>query len=133
MSGLSARVDNAAGAQRWLREFEDTTIVVQRVRNPPRAEAERAAYEIVLVEFLNETHPDTDPNRCAHCGKIGTPDAFLLPIGWGDRNAWLHQRCWVPWRERRWTGVIAALAAMGISEPARRPSSLCRNRSTPTR
>ena len=27
--------------------------------------AERAAYDIVLVEFLNATHPDTDPNRRA--------------------------------------------------------------------
>jgi hypothetical protein len=49
----------------WLRKFEDRTIVAQRVRNLPLAQAERAAFDIILVEFLNATHPDTDPGRCA--------------------------------------------------------------------
>ena len=104
--------DQAADARRWRREFEDRTIVVQRVRNLPPGEAERAAYEIVLVEFLNATHPDTDANRCAWCGK---PEA-LLPIGVGP-HAWLHSRCWESWRERRKAKAIDQLAAMGIEAP----------------
>jgi hypothetical protein len=28
-------------------------------------EAGRAAFDIVLIERLNTTHPDTDPSRCA--------------------------------------------------------------------
>ena len=85
MTGLSLEApdDPAADAHRWLRKFEDRTIVVQRVRNLPQAEAERAAYDIVLVEFLNATHPDTDPNRCAWCGQPETPADVLLPIGVG--------------------------------------------------
>jgi hypothetical protein len=88
--------ERTADARRWLRQFEDGTIVVQRVRNLPQTEAERAAFDIVLVEFLNATHPDTDPNRCAWCGKSETSDTTLLPIGVGVRHTWLHRNCWAP-------------------------------------
>jgi hypothetical protein len=111
---LEAPDELAAGTHRWLRKFEDRTIVVQRVRNLPQAEAERAAFEIVVVEFLNATHPDTDPNRCASCGKSETTDATLRPIGVGDRHAWLHDECWAPWREGRRAQAIAALAEAGV-------------------
>jgi hypothetical protein len=119
MTGLSteARVDPAADAHRWRRKFEEVTIVVQRVRNLPQAEAKRAAFDIVLVEFLNATHRDTDPNRCAWCSKPETPGAVLLPIGVGP-HSWLHSGCWTPWRERRRTEAIATLAGMGITEPS---------------
>ena len=80
-----------------------------RARSLPRLEAERVAYEIVLVEFLNRTYPNTASDRCACCGRPETPDATLLPIGVGARHAWLHDDCWAPWREaaarpqsRRW-------------------------------
>jgi hypothetical protein len=120
MTGLSleATHDWCADASRWRRKFEDGTIVVRRVRNLPQAEAERAAYEIVLVEFLNATHPDTDPNRCAYCGKRETPDATLLPIGIGVRHAWLHWDCWTPWRTRRRAEAEDNLARLGVMRPA---------------
>ncbi len=76
-----------------------------RARSLPRPGAERAAFGIVLVEFLNATHPDTDPLRCAWCGK---PEA-LLPIGVGERHAWLHDCCWAPWREDRRKAAIETL------------------------
>ena len=119
MTGLSLEAldDPAADARRWLRKFEDRTIVVQRVRNLPQAEAERAAYDIVVVDFLNATHPDTDPNRCACCGRAETPSNILLPIGVGARHAWLHDDCWALWRAGRRRAAIEALAAMGIVEP----------------
>jgi hypothetical protein len=114
MSGLSARVDPTTGVHRWLREFEDRTILVQRVRNLPQAEAERVAFDIVLVEFLNATHPDTDPNRCAWCGAPEEQSDILLPFGVGERHAWLHRDCWELWREARRTAAIAELAMMKI-------------------
>ena len=131
MTGLSLEApdDPAADAHRWRRKFEDRTIVVQRVRNLPQAEAERAAFEIVLVEFLNATHPDTDPSRCAWCGKPETPADVLLPIGVGARHAWLHDRCWAPWRERRRTEAIATLAGRGSRSRAREGNRW--NRKTP--
>ncbi len=48
----NAPEDSAADARHWRRKFEDSTILVQRVRNLLRAEAERAAYDIILAEFL---------------------------------------------------------------------------------
>jgi hypothetical protein len=114
---LEAPDDPAAAAHRWRRKFEDRTIVVQRVRNLPQAEAERAAFDIVLVEFLNATHPNTDPNRCAACGRPETPGGVLLPIGVGARHAWLHDCCWAEWRDGRRAEAIALLAGMEITEP----------------
>jgi hypothetical protein len=80
-------------------------------------EAERAAFDNLLVEQLNATHPDTDPNRCAHCGRLETLDATLLPIGWGIRHAWLHDDCWAAWREARRIAAVAKMATIGIVRP----------------
>jgi hypothetical protein len=123
MTGLSREAPDgpAANTHCWRRKFEDSTIVVQRIRNLPKAEAELAAFDIVLVEFLNATHSDTDPSRCVWCGRPETPEAALLPIGVGARHAWLHDDCWAPWREARRKAAIETLAAMGIGEPAPRP------------
>ena len=116
MTGLSqeAHVDPAADAHLWRRKFDDRTIVVQRVRNLLEAEAERAAFDMVLVEFLNATHPDTDPNCCAWCGKSETPDTTLLPIGVGVRHTWLHRNCRAPWRIQRRAKAEDDLARLGI-------------------
>jgi hypothetical protein len=99
--------------------FEEKADLVERVRGLPRPEAERAAFDIILVEFLNRTHPDTDPNRCTWCGRPETADATLLPIGVGVRHAWLHPDCWEARRTRRRAEAIDQLAAMWIAAPAK--------------
>lgn len=48
----------------------------------PRSDASRIAFENLVTERLNATHPNTDPNRCAHCGGPETSAATLKPIGW---------------------------------------------------
>ena len=73
----------------------------------------RTAFANLVTERLNATHPDTDPNRCAWCDKPETPDATLLPIGWGARHAWLHSDCWEQWREVRRAERLRELAATG--------------------
>jgi hypothetical protein len=109
----------ATAGERRL-HFEDHVATVIRVRRLSRPEAERAAYEAVLIDHLNRTFPNTDPNRCAMCDKSETPEAILLPIGVGIRHAWLHPDCWAPWRERRRTEAVATIARMGIAEPSPR-------------
>jgi hypothetical protein len=54
-------------------------------------ETRHRRYDIVLVEFVNTTHPNTAPNRCA---RPETPDPTLRPIvvgadaaGYEDRGA----------------------------------------------
>jgi hypothetical protein len=93
--------------------FEAAVARVIQIRGLPRREAERAAFDIVLVELLNATHPDTDPNRCACCGRLEAPDAGLLPHGTGP-HAWLHSECSETWRADRRARVIAALTAEGV-------------------
>ncbi len=94
--------------------FEAAVARVMRIRGLSRAEAERAAFETVLITRLNATHPNTDPSRCAHCARPETPDAALLPVGWGIRHARLHSDCRTLWRERRRAEAIAALAEAGV-------------------
>jgi hypothetical protein len=109
--GVSPETPEAAS---WRSFFEEKADLVERVRGLPRPEAERAAFDIVLVEFLNATHPNTDPSRCAWCGRTETPSNNLLPLGVGARHGWLHSDCRTPWRERRRTEAIAMLAEAGI-------------------
>jgi hypothetical protein len=110
---------NSGIAARWHRRFEDGTIVVQRVRNLPRAEAERAAYEIVLVEFLNHNYPDTPSDRCAWCGLAEAGPGDLRPYGTDARGvAWLHpERCWKSWRDKRRADAVEVLRNIGITQP----------------
>jgi hypothetical protein len=88
-----------------------------QIRGLPRPDAERAAYEIVLVERLNSSHPNTLDDRCAWCGSSETPGATLLPIGVGARHAWLHSGCWEPWRTQRRAKAVVELASLGIVKP----------------
>ena len=86
-----------------------------QIRGFSPVECERAAFDNIIVEHLNATHPDTLSDRCAHCGKRETPDAILLPIGVSERHAWLHDSCWEAWRGRRRAAAVTELAAMGIA------------------
>jgi hypothetical protein len=90
------------------------------LRNLPRVEAERVAFQIILVEFLNRTYPDTPSDRRAWCCRSETRDSILLPMGVGARHAWLHSACRDPWAESRRKSAVEALAAMGIVEPSNR-------------
>jgi hypothetical protein len=94
--------------------FEAAVARVMEIRGLPRFEAERAAFDIVLIDLLNAGHPNGDPNRCAWCGTPETPDATLLPIGVGERHAWLHSDCQPPWRALRRARAIAELAEAGV-------------------
>jgi hypothetical protein len=84
-------------------------------------EAGRAVFDIVLTERLNTTPPDTDPSRCAWCGKSETPDG-TLPLVVGTRHVWLRPDCWAPWCEglqgrRRHAGSYGDLRFDGEIRP----------------
>jgi hypothetical protein len=105
-------------SDRWRRVLAEKIETVVKIRGLPRPEAEHEAFQHVLIEYLNVTHSDTDPNLCAHCGSPETPDATLLPIGWGDRHAWLHSGCLDPWRAQRRLRAEDDLARLGVARPA---------------
>ena len=110
------RADTPEAAS-WRCFFEQRVDLVEAVRGLSRAEAERAAYEQVLITFLNKTYPDTSPHACAECGGSETPDATLLPIGWGERHAWLHSGCLDSWRTQRRLKAQDDLARLGVVRP----------------
>jgi hypothetical protein len=104
-------------AGRWRRLFAEKVDTLMQFLGLPRPEAEREASRHIVTEYSNKTHPNTDPNRCAGCGKPETPGATLLPIGWGERHAWLHSLCVESWHQKRREQAVARLAVMGIVEP----------------
>jgi hypothetical protein len=114
--GFGAETPEAAS---WRCFFEEKTDLAERVRRLPRLEAERAAFDIILVEFLNRTRSDTDPNRCAWCGLTEASPGDLRPYGTDARGVvWLHpERCWRLWSDRRRADAVDALGKMGITEP----------------
>ena len=112
--GFGAETPEAAS---WECFFEEKIELVERVRGLPRLEAQRVAFRVVLVEFLNRTYPNTPSDRCACCGRPETPGGVLLPIGLGARHAWLHQSCRDPWAEARRKAAVETLAGIGILEP----------------
>jgi hypothetical protein len=101
----------------WRRRFEDESIVVQRARDLSPEQAKAEAFRHIVIEYLNETHPNTDPRVCAHCGGRDLPLTPTLPFGVGNRHAWLDQHCAQAWREGRRKAAIEKLAGMGIVEP----------------
>jgi hypothetical protein len=111
-------------ARKWRRAFADNVTAVLRVREISRTEAEIVGFENTVIEFFNATHPDTDPNRCAHCGRPETPNSVLRPIGAGARHVWLHSDCVTLWREQYRAEAIAALAEAGVHAPVPVTSSI---------
>ena len=50
--------------------------------------------------------------------QIEEPGAPLIPLGYGERVAWLHREpCAEKWRDHRRTDAIEKLAAMEIVRP----------------
>ena len=103
----------------WRVCFETTIQTVMRIRELSRPAAEKAAYQNILVDFLNDSMPaDCDPNICLWCRRVEEPGAVLVPLGVGRRTAWLHREgCADQWRDHRRADAVAKLAAMGIVRP----------------
>jgi hypothetical protein len=101
---------------RWRRCLAEKVETIVKMRGLPRADAEAEAFRHIVIEYLNETHPKTDPRVCAHCRGPDLPLTPILPFGVGDRHTWLHHRCRDPWAEARRAAAVAALSEMGIAQ-----------------
>ena len=104
-------------SDRWRRVLAEKVETIMQPRGLTRPDAKCEAFQPVPIEYLNETHPNSDPTRCAHRGRAETPDATLKPIGWGERHAWLHSDCWAPWRAQRRVKAEDDLARLGVVKP----------------
>jgi hypothetical protein len=107
-------------SDRWRHVLAEKGETIMTIRGLPRPDAEREAFQHVVVEYLNEIHPDTDPRVCAHCGSPDLPLTRTLPFGVGERHAWLHHGCWVPWRAQRRVKAENDLARLSVVKPGER-------------
>ncbi len=115
---IDAFLEAETEPDRWRRLLAEKIETVVKMRGLPRRDAETEAFRHVVIGYLNETLPDTDPRVCAHCVGPDLPLTPTLPFGVGDRHAWLHHHCAQAWREGRRKAAEEALAIMGIVEPA---------------
>ena len=115
---IDAFLEAETEPDRWRRLLAEKIETVAKMRCLPHPDAEAEAFRHIVIEYLNETHPNTDPRVCAHCGGPDLPLTPTLPFGVGNRHAWLHQHCATQWGERRRKAVIETLAGMGIVEPS---------------
>jgi hypothetical protein len=111
---IDAFLEAETEPDRWRRLLSEKIETIVKMRGLPRPDAGAEAFQHIVTEYLNQTHPNTDPCVCVHCRGPDLPLTPILPFGVGDSHTWLHSDCWVPWRKRRQAEAIAALAEAGV-------------------
>ena len=98
----------------WQVYFDERAGIAEFDVGMPRDEAEAAAYEACLVEWLNLNPAVSSPSgHCAQCGGSDASGDILLPYGVATQT-WLHSRCWPQWILKRRVDAEAALQILGI-------------------
>jgi hypothetical protein len=111
-------VNGWSGAD-WLAFFDERAGIAEFDGGLPRAEAEARAFACCVVEWLNRNPVRSHPGRCLGCGGAERAHDPLLPFGTeSGGHAWLHSGCSSAWHSARKADALAALAVMGISQPA---------------
>jgi hypothetical protein len=89
---------------RWRRVLAEKTQTIMQLRGMTRPDAEHEAFKHVLIEYLNATHPDTDPTR--RCRSDGAPvmrgftaTARIFGAKGAVRPRSRSSANWAPWRE----------------------------------
>ena len=124
---LAAHADNWTGED-WLAFFNERAGIAEADGAQPREQAEATAFECCVVEWLDRHPSQSDPSRCAACGKSERDRHVIVPFGSGNHgHTWLHPECWQGWYEARKLEAVAALAAIGIRKPAKFPNDFGKN------
>ena len=116
---IDAFLEAETEPDRWRRLLAEKIETIVKMRGLPRPDAEAEAFRHIVIEYLNETHPATDPRVCAHCRG---PDLPLTPIlaVWGRRSSYVASSALSrPMGRGRRMAAVETLAAMGIMEPSK--------------
>ena len=98
----------------WIAYYNERAAVREYDGGMTRAEAEAAAIEDCIVEWLDQAHTTTPAGVCAHCGRDGQVET-VLPHGTERAgHVWMHGRCWPAWYAGRKSDALAAFSAMGL-------------------
>lgn len=104
--------------QDWQHFYGERAAVLEHDHELPGPEAERRAFEMCVVEYLNRTLTNSAPGRCAWCGEAEDGKAAVLPFGTTKAATWLHGPCWKSWYRQRHQEAVSTLAEMGIGASA---------------
>ena len=106
----------AADADPWTAEYWQAFFDERAGKKQKNAEA--AAFESCVIEWLNRRHTSSDPSRCAACGTADREGHTIVPFGTEDRgHTWLHPECWHEWRRERRREASKFLNSLGIPNP----------------
>jgi hypothetical protein len=116
---LLRRGSSGCAAGEWWTLFEERAAVAEYDRGLPRKLAEAEAFQSCIVRWLNRNPVTSTPGLCIDCGTGDQPGTIVLPYGTTPPGAaWLHGACWPKWWRGRVDQATAALAAIGITNPA---------------
>ena len=79
-----------------------------------RGQAEAAAYEFCVTEWLNRHPEPSQPDCCAWCAKPGTECSIVPFLAGNGGHTWLHPECWEDWHQDRRSKAQQALGHLGI-------------------
>jgi hypothetical protein len=110
-----------AESDRWRRILAEKVETIIRIRGLTRPDAEREAFQRVVVEFFELDAPEHRSEPLRPLRRLRDARRFSLAIR--DARSPLHlvarNRCWAAWREARRKAADEALAEVGVAEPGR--------------
>ncbi len=102
-------------AEDWQAFFEERAGIAEFDGGQTRADAEAIAFECCVVEWLNRHLEDSDPGRCAWCGRPDPDGHAVVPFGTESHgHIWLHPECWNDWSQDQRQKAQEALAPIGL-------------------
>ena len=101
----------------WQEFFGERAGIVEFDGGQSRVQAEAAAFESCVIEWMSRNPVPSTPGRCLGCGQPEhTHDRLALFGTEATGHAWLHNHCWSDWYAGRKADSATALAALGIEE-----------------
>ncbi len=115
------RADQRFADQGQWRAYFDATVAASRTKAGMSGErAARNAYACCIAEWLDRTFEGSAEGLCALLGDCRHPHSRLVPYGLEETGyVWLHPECRPLWAARRKLEAVSALAAAGVTDPAK--------------
>ena len=101
----------------WRAFFDERAGIAEHDGGLNRSQAEAQAYETCIIEWINQNHQPSSPDRCSWCLKDSDNETIVVPFGTAETaHAWIHHGCWHDWHEARKNAAIAKLSEMSIGQ-----------------
>jgi len=102
----------------WQAFFDERAGIAEYDGGQNRQEAEVAAIECCVVEWLNRHPEPSGSDSCAWCKRADTAGHAIVPFSTaGPGHTWLHPECWKEWHQHRRKLAQQELERLGIRAP----------------